>query len=59
MVAVKVLSLIFLAAYLILMGLTSLTGVNLSMMANDVIQLFGIAAGVLMLISMKSFSGHR
>lgn len=49
---VKVIGLIFLAAYLILIGLVNIWGVNVPGVAAFIIQGLAVAAGVLILISL-------
>ncbi len=52
----KMIGMIFLAVYLILMGLATMSEVNLAPMASNIVQLLGVAAGVLILVSIGRFT---
>jgi hypothetical protein len=51
--AVKIIGIIVLSAYLIFEGLLALAGVTIPNILQDIVGLIGIAAGVLLLISLK------
>jgi hypothetical protein len=51
----KMIGMIFLAIYLILTGLATMAQVTLAPMASNLVQLLGVAAGVLILVSIGRF----
>lgn len=51
----KIIGVIFLAAYLIINGLATMSEITLSPMADKMAQLLGVGAGVLLLISIEKF----
>ncbi len=53
---IKMIGMIFLAIYLILMGLATMSEVILAPLANNTVQLLGVASGVLILISIGRFT---
>jgi len=55
MVVTKMIGMILLAVYLILTGLAMMAEITLSPMANNLVQLLAVAAGVLILISINKF----
>lgn len=60
MKVVKVIAMIFLAVYLILTGLSTMSEIQLSHFAKMWVDLIGIASGVLLLISINQFTpSHR
>jgi len=59
MLVVKMIGIILLAAFLIFWGLIVLFGVSLPSLAASVVALIGIAAGVLLLISIGTHRHHN
>lgn len=56
---VKMIAMIFLAVYLILIGLSSMAEVSLAPMAKSVLDILAIAAGILILISIGRFIPYK
>lgn len=54
---VKILAMVFLAIYLILVGVISLTGIALPMVAKVVFDLIPIASGIFIFISLGTCCG--
>ncbi len=59
MSVVKIISMIFLAVYLILTGLATALGLDLGFYPRAFIELLAIASGVLILISVREFAEHE
>ena len=59
MCVVKMLGMIFLAVFLIFTGLATISEVSLAPMAKNILDLLGIAAGILILISIGKFLPHK
>ncbi len=55
----KMIGMIFLAAYLILTGLAKMSELTLAPLAGNIVQLLGVAAGILILISIDRFVKKR
>lgn len=53
---VKMIGMILLAAYLILMGLSTMSEVTFNPMSHKFVDLLGVGAGVLILVSIGKFS---
>ena len=53
---VKMVGMILLAAYLILMGLSTMSEVSFNPMAHKFVDLIGVASGVLILVSIGKFA---
>lgn len=55
----KMIGMIFLAVWLILTGLATMTEIQMMPMAGKFVDLFGVAAGVLILVSIGRFTHKR
>lgn len=53
---VKMIGMILLAAYLILMGLSTMSEISMNPMAQKFVDLLGVGSGVLILVSIGKFA---
>jgi hypothetical protein len=55
----KMIGMIFLAIYLILTGLAMMSEVMIAPMTNNLLQLIGVASGILILVSIGKFTQRK